>query len=67
MNKFEKLRKDCIRLMAEKGLTKRGGQTMLAKKLNRNNKSLSMALSGYRSGPGSEQLLRELKEQLRKI
>jgi hypothetical protein len=63
--KNDNLRKDCIRLMAERGFAKRGGQTILAKKLRINRNSISMALSGYRRGPGSAEVLNRIREHLR--
>ncbi len=63
--KIKKLREDCMLLMAKKGLSKRGGQKQLAERLNINRNSLSMALSGYRSGAGAEEILKNLKETLR--
>jgi hypothetical protein len=53
--------------MAEKGYAKRGGQSVLAERMNINRNSLSMALSGYRSGPGAEQTLNNLKKELAQI
>ncbi|GEM_PF-5008876 len=67
MTKIDRLRKHCIRLMAEKGYAKRGGQSVLAERMNINRNSLSMALSGYRSGPGAEQTLNNLKKELAQI
>ena len=64
MKNIEQLRQQCWSLMAKNGYAKRGGQSILAKKLNKNRNSLSMALSGYRNTPGSEQLLISLKREL---
>ncbi len=61
---IEKVRKKCIQLMAEKGFLKRGGQTDLAGHLKMNRNSISMALSGYRSGPGSLEILKAIQKHL---
>jgi hypothetical protein len=50
--------------MLELGLKKRGGQTILAKKIEVNRNSLSMALSEYRTGPGTEQILKKALDAL---
>jgi len=54
-----KLSRKVKKRMFDLGLDKRGGQTKLAERLNINRNSLNMALSGYRTGPGSEQILKD--------
>ena len=58
------LRKRCKRLMIDCGLDLRGGQTLLAESLSMNRNSISMALSGYRNGPGSLQILQAIRKHL---
>jgi hypothetical protein len=67
MKKIDQLRKQCLRLMADKDQVKRGCLSDLAKKINRNRNQVSMALSGYRCTPASEQILKELKEALQRL
>jgi len=62
--KIDATRKRCKRLMIEHGLDMRGGQTQLAETLSMNRNSISMALSGYRNGPGSLQILRAIQKHL---
>ena len=61
---MKKLRQQCLMLMAKNGYAKRGSLIILAKKINTNRNQLSMALSGYRETPGSEQILKDLKREL---
>ena len=64
MKDITKLAQHCRVLMAKKGFAKKGGQTILANKLNINSNQLSMALTGYRNTAGSEAILKALKNEL---
>jgi hypothetical protein len=61
------LRIQCNVLRAQLGLNKQGSCKFLAARLGCNRNSLNMALSGFRDGPSSEQLLQVLKQELEKI
>jgi hypothetical protein len=58
------LRVECEVLRARLGLNKKGSCRDLAKSIGVNSNSLNMALSGFRTGPGSEQLLAKLRDHL---
>ena len=51
--------------MIDRSLDTRGGQTQLAGDLNFNRNSISMALSGYRNGPGSYEILKAIQKHLK--
>lgn len=63
MNNNE-LRKSVKKLLVDADLDKRGCLPEIADKLNVNYNSLNMALSGYRDGPGSIELLEKLQSYL---
>jgi len=46
------------------GLDSRGSLITIAKAISANRNSLSMALSGFRNGPGSIQILEQAREYL---
>ena len=63
------LRKDCKKLMVELDLDHQGAEPFLAKEISTeedrvNRNVLNMALTGYRSTPRSEELLRRLQRYL---
>ena len=58
------LRIQCNVLRAQLGLNKQGSCKFLAARLGCNRNSLNMALSGFRDGPSSEQLLEKLHNHL---
>lgn len=64
---IEKLRKRCKKLMVDLEIDGRGQQPIIAKHMNINRNSLCMALSGYREGPGSEKILKDLLGYLKEI
>jgi len=51
--------------MIDLGLDKRGGQSRLAKRLGILVSTLNMALTGYRDGESSEQVLRDALDELK--
>jgi hypothetical protein len=59
---IDTLRKEVKHKMVELGLDRRGSYAVLLPRLLRptHNSSLIMALSGYRSGPGSQAILEDL-------
>lgn len=61
---IDDLRIECNVLRAKLELNKRGSCKEIAHAIGVNANSLNMALSGLRSGPGSEQLLKKLHDYL---
>ena len=61
---IDDLRIECEVLRARLGLNKKGSCRELAKAIGVNSNSLNMALSGFRTGPGSEQLMEKLRDHL---
>ncbi|WP_419663204.1 uncharacterized protein Dvar_36170 [Desulfosarcina variabilis str. Montpellier] len=57
------LRLKCKTLMAQNGYFERGAKKRLAKELNINRNSLCMALSGYRKGKASLNVLSKIVER----
>jgi hypothetical protein len=66
MKELNKLRQQCLVLMAKNGFAKNGSLIILADKIKVNRNQLSMALTGYRETSGSEKILKELKSILHK-
>jgi transcriptional regulator with XRE-family HTH domain len=62
--KISQLRRKAKIMMIDKGLDKRGGITILSKKLGINRSALSMYLSGYRDGKASEDALKAILNYL---
>ena len=60
----ENLRKECKKLMIDLDFDVPGGRRMIAENIGVNCNSLSMALTGYRDGPGSIKILTSLHEYL---
>ena len=58
-----RLRKTVKKLLIDHGLEWSG--EYLAKEIGCNRRSLSMALSGYRTGPGSQKILNKLSKRKR--
>jgi hypothetical protein len=63
----EKLRQKCLRLMCEKNLLNKGALKKLKDITGHNKNSISMALTGYRGGSGSEKILKDVKAALSKM
>lgn len=63
----DSLRKHVKKLMIDADLDKKGDTERLAKELDINQRSLYMALSGYRTGPASEGYLIQLQEHLTEL
>lgn len=61
---IDDLRIECEVLRARLGLNKKGSCKELAESIGVNSNSLNMALSGFRTGPGSEQLMEKLHNHL---
>lgn len=64
--KTENLRKTVKIKMIEHGYDKPGAQALLAKAINANTNSLNMALTAYRIGPRSQQILLDLLDFISK-
>ena len=65
MPNLESFRRKCKKLMIDLGIDKPGIVQGLAKKLKVNPNSLTMALTGYRNGKRSEEILRSLYKHLK--
>ena len=58
--KTKTLRKNCKKLLIDKGLDQPGRLSVLAEAIGANKNSISMALSGFRDGPVSIELLNRI-------
>lgn len=63
--KIKALRKECKKLLIDLELDRPGIQPLLAKRINVNSRSLSMALTGHRTGDRYFEILVELRDYLR--
>lgn len=63
----EKLRNEVRHLLIDLELYNKGYTNRLANEINENPKSISMAVTGNRSGPASIEILRKLKKALEQM